>query len=103
MSFRASADVNAAVTADVDAAVAAERGLTLLGYSVQESAVSPAVATVAIVNGATGAAATKVVYIKLAASGSQTVWLGDGVACDSGISIDHVAGQVDIVLHYRVA
>lgn len=99
----ASVDVNAAVTADVDAAVAAATGLRLVGYSCRESAVSPAVATFAIVNGATGAGGTGVVYVELAANASETVWFGDsGIDCASGISVDHIAGTVDVNLFYKV-
>lgn len=98
----ASVDVNAAVGANVDAAVAAAEGLRLVGFSAKESAGTPAAATAVIVHGATGAGGTAVAYINLAASGSTTVSLGDGVACDSGISIDWLTGQLDVCLHYKV-
>lgn len=103
MSFPADVELNAAVTADVDAAVAADKGLVLLGYSIRESAGSAAVATAYIVNGATGAAAGKVVYVELAANASETVWFGEqGIACPLGLSIDHVAGTLDVALYYKV-
>lgn len=96
-------DINAAVTADVDAAVAAATGLILMGWSVRESAGTPAIANGKLVNGATGSAAGKVGEIGLVASDSKTVWLGpNGIPCPLGISIDHLAGQFDIVLFYRV-
>lgn len=98
----ASVDVNAAITANVDAAVAAAAGLRLVGFSAKESAGAPAAATAVIVHGATGAGGTAVAYINLAASGSDTVWLGDGIACDSGISIDWLTGQLDVCLYYKV-
>jgi len=98
----ASVDVNATITADVDAAVAAQAGLRLVGFSTKETAGTPAAATAVIVNGATGAAGTAVAYINLAASGSNTVWLGDGVDCSSGISIDWLTGQLDVALFYKV-
>ena len=100
----ASVDVNAAVTADVDAAVAAATGLRLMGYSVRESKSAAAVATAAIVNGATGAGGTSVVHIELAANSSETVFFGDyGIDCSSGISVDWIAGEVDINLFYKTA
>lgn len=99
----ASVNVNAAVTADVDAAVAATPGLRLVGYSAKESAGIPAAATLVIKHGATGAGGTAVAYINFAASGSTTVWLGDGgIACDSGISLDWLTGQLDVCLYYKV-
>ncbi len=103
MSFPADVELNAAVVADVDAAVAADPNLILLGYSVRESKSAEAVATIVIVNGATGAAAGKLVHIELAASTSETVWLGDrGIHCPLGLSIDWITGEVDISLYYKV-
>ena len=98
----ASVDVNAAITADVDAAVAAQAGLRLVGFSTKESAGTPAAATAVIVHGATGAAGTAVSYINLAASGSETKWLGDGIDCSSGISINWLKGRLDVALFYKV-
>lgn len=98
----ASVDVNAGVTADVDAAVAAATGLRLVGYSCRESAGTPAAAAFNIVNGATGAAGTSIVNVELAANASETVYFGDaGIDAANGISIDHVAGTVDVNLFYK--
>jgi hypothetical protein len=95
---------NAGITADVDAVVAANAGLRLMGWSARESAGSPAVAAAKIVNGATGAAAGKVANIGLAASTSRGEWYGpEGIPCPLGLSIDHIAGTLDIILYYRVA
>lgn len=95
-------DINAAVTADVDAAVAAAVGLRLMGFSVRESAGSPAVAAAKIVNGATGAAVGKVAEIGLVASAGQQAWFGPhGIPCPLGISIDWIAGALDIILYYK--
>ena len=47
-------DVNLALTADADAAVAAATGLRLMGYTATESDGTPAVATANIKHGATG-------------------------------------------------
>ena len=96
-------ELNATVGADVDAAVAADANLRLIGYSIAESAGTPAIASCAIVNGATGAAAGKVAYISLEAGCSQTVWMGpQGVTCPLGLSIDWIAGELDIVLYYTI-
>ena len=94
-------ELNLAIGADVDAAVAAVAGLRLLGYSVRESHGTAAIATLSIVNGATGAAAGKIVFIELAANKSETVWFGpQGIACPLGLSVDWVAGLADLTLHY---
>lgn len=97
----ASTYYNAAVSADVDAAVAAVTGLRLVGLAVRETA--GATAVFAIVNGATGAAAGKVFPVNLAANESTSEWLHPGIACASGISIDWVSGAFAIALHYAVA
>jgi hypothetical protein len=98
-----SVDVNAAVGANVDAAVAATPGLRLMGYSAKESAGTPAAATFSIVHGATGAAGTSVVHQNFAASGSNSEWFGpDGIACPNGISIDWLTGAVDVNIFYKV-
>ena len=97
----ASSDINDAVTADVNATVAASPGLRLMGYSVNESKGVAAVAAFSIVNGATGAAVGKIVHVELAADKSETVsFAPNGIACPLGLSIDWIAGEVDIVLHY---
>lgn len=98
----ASVDVNAAVVADVNAAVAAAAGLRLVGFNAQESAGTPAATAFKIVNGATGAGGTVIAAVKLAASSSVTQWFGpEGIAADSGLSIDWVSGQVDVQLYYK--
>lgn len=103
MSQSAIVELNAAVGADVDAAVAANEGLVLYGYSVRESDGTPAVAAANIVNGATGAAAGKVVYIELAANASETVWFGErGIECPLGLSVDWIVGTIDILLYYKL-
>lgn len=94
----ASTYYNAAVSADVDAAVAAAAGVRLVGFAVRETA--GAAAVFAIVNGATGAAAGKVFPVNLAANESTSEWLHPGIACASGISIDWVSGAFAIALHY---
>lgn len=98
----ASVDTNAAVAADVEPAVAAATGLRLIGYTCRESAGTPAVAAFNIVNGATVSGGTVVAVQELAANGSDKVFFGDaGIDCSSGISIDIVAGTVDVCLYYK--
>lgn len=98
----ASVDANATITADVDAAVAASAGLRLVGFSARESAGSPAVATAFIVAGADADSGdTDLIKIELAANGSITQWFGPGgIDAAAGLSIDHVAGELEIVLFY---
>ena len=91
------------LTADVNAAVAAKETLRVLGYHVSESAGLPATATVKIVEGATVAGATgTIATINLAASGTATAAFGGkGVDSRGGVSIDVVAGEVDIAVFYE--
>ena len=99
----ASADVNLAIVADVDAAIAAAIGLRLVGFAAKESAATAAAATFTIVHGATGAGGTALVPVELSANESTRDWFGpEGIAVPNGVSIDWVAGTVDIVLFYKV-
>lgn len=82
--------------ADGTADEAAARG-TLVGYSIRESAVSPAVATVVLRNG-DGASDPMVAVIELAASGSETTVL-PAVECPDGIYVDRVAGSTEVILY----
>jgi hypothetical protein len=98
-----SVDVNSGILADVEPAVAAATGLRLTGYSCRESAGTPAVAAFNIVNGATVAGGTQIAVIELAANASETVSFGDsGIDAANGLSIDVVAGTVDVNLFYKV-
>lgn len=100
-----SADVTfvASAAADADAAVAANAGLRLLGYSVKESAGAPAAAELNIVHGATGAAGTNIgAHHDLAANGEKERWFGrDGIKVPNGISIDRIAGSTEVTLYTR--
>ena len=89
----------AALTADDDATVPAVAGLRWCGYSVRDGA--SGASTFDIVNGATGAAAGKIVRVTVAAAGSETVWLPEGLPCPLGISVDHLSGDVALVIYYR--
>lgn len=95
---------SAGFTADVDALVAANTGIFLLGLSWRESAGSAAVATFQVVNGATGAATGKVFVAEVAANGSGWAWFGpQGIPCPLGISIDHIAGTLDVFVYYKAS
>ena len=96
----ASVDVNAALVADADAAVAASAGLRLVGFAARESAGTAAAATFFIVHGATGAGGTVVARVELLANESAREWWWPGIDVASGISIDWVAGTVDVELFY---
>jgi hypothetical protein len=92
-----------AVTADVDAAVGANVALRLVGFVAREGAGAPALASGYIVNGPTGATATKIVPIALAASGMNSQWFGpEGIASPLGISIDWGVGDFDIAIYYKL-
>lgn len=96
-----SVSLNAAAAADVDAAVAAARGLRLMGAAWREVAGSAAAAAFDIVNGATGNAAGKVFPVEVAANGSGSVWFGpNGINCPLGLSLNVTAGTVDVILYY---
>lgn len=99
----ASVDANEGISADVEPAVAAATGLRLMGYSCREIAGTPAAAAFNIVHGATVSGGTNVVTVELAADKSETNWFGEaGIAADDGLSIDVVAGTVDVLLYYKV-
>lgn len=96
-------DSNLAVGADVNAAVAATPGLRLMGFAAREVAATAAVATFTIVHGATAAGAA-ILPVELKADESTREWFGpQGIAFPDGISIDWVAGAVDVHLFYMVA
>ena len=99
----ATATSTATITADVNAVVAAQAGLRLMGFSSKESAGTPAAATFRIINGATGATNAPIVNVNHALSTSNTQWFGpDGINTPAGLSIDWLTGQVDVVLFYKV-
>ena len=101
MAQSAKYDVNAGITADVDAAVAAARGLKLLGFNARESDGTPAVATAYICDTDDASDGPAVIKVELAANESKTVWFGHpGIDFSNGISIDHIAGTLDITLFY---
>jgi hypothetical protein len=103
LSGPAKADVNAAVAADVEPAIAAATGLRLVGYSCRESDGTPAVAAFNIIHGATVSGGDALIPVELAANGSDLKWFGpEGIAFPNGISIEHLAGTFDVTLFYKV-
>lgn len=94
-------DINGAVTANVDAAVAAATGLRLMGVAWGESGGSPGAAKFTVVHGATGAGGDQVLSVDVAADVSDAKWFGpNGIKMPNGISINHSAGTVDVTLFY---
>lgn len=99
----ATVEVNEGVSADVDAAVAADPGLRLMGWSARESAGTPAAAAFTIKNGATGNGGTAIVPVNLSASESAGDWYRPaGVDAATGLSLDVTAGTVDVYLYYVI-
>lgn len=95
-------DLNAGISADVDAAVATATGLRLVGFACRESAGSAAAAAFDIVHGATGDGGDKVIPVELAANESKgPIWFADGIPMEDGISINVVSGTVDVTLFYK--
>jgi hypothetical protein len=95
--------LSANTAVDLDAAVAANPGLYLFGYNIRETKAIAAVATVRIVNGATGNAAGVVAQLELLADSEKTVMFGNhGIPCPLGLSIDVLAGEVTVILYYKI-
>lgn len=98
----ASVDVNDALVADVEPAVAAAAGLRLMGFACREIDAVPAVATFRIIHGATVGGGTVVVPVELAANESKSQWFGpDGIDVPNGISIDWIVGTVDVEIFHK--
>ena len=90
-----------AVTADVDAAVAAATNLRLRGIIYSETA--GAAASFRIVHGATVGGGTVVIpIITMVGTSSAYMTFPDGIAVASGVSIDWVSGTLSIVVLYSV-
>lgn len=91
----------AAATA-AELGIAATPGLRLLGYSIMESAGSPAAASVNLLHSADNTGAI-VAPIKLAASEVKTVMFPEGgIAVASGIYINRLTGNTTVVLYTKV-
>lgn len=96
------AKAHVAIIADQDLTLAAASNLRLLGFAANESAGTAAAATFRILHGSI-ASGTLVAPVELAGNESKAFWFGDGVVTPDGVSIDVVAGTVDVVLFYAHA
>lgn len=99
-SVGASTQVNTAITADVNAAVAAASNLRLLGFAARETA--GATASFKIIHGATVGGGTMLYPVNLTASQSMSEWFWPGLNAANGLSIDMISGTVDLDLFYGV-
>lgn len=90
------------ISSDDDGTIGGNRYLRLMGYSVRESAGTPAAAEANIVEGSTGSGGDNVNHIELSGDGSDHAWFGpDGIEMQSGISVNVVSGTIDLVLFYK--
>ena len=97
----AEVDINDALVADADLAVPAAPGLRYLGFSCKESG-GAAPATFRILRGdiATG---TVLDTVELSDNESAREWYGpEGFNSPEGISIDHIAGTVDVGIRFKI-
>jgi hypothetical protein len=84
-------------------AIAATTDLRLMGWSVRESAGSPAAATLNLRHG-TSASDPVVAGINLAASGVDSQWFGpQGLPADAGIYLDRLTGNTTVTLLTAIA
>ena len=98
----ASVDTNEGISADVEPAVAAAAGLRVVGWVARETAGSAAVATFRIMNGADVACGVGIVGIELSANQSAGDWYGpEGLDVANGLTIDIIAGTVDVYLYHK--
>lgn len=90
------------ITADQEDVADVNRPV-LMGYSINESAGSPAAWEVKIYDGATVAGGTEVIEEQNSSGDTSVVkWLGpDGIALWDGISVEIVAGTVDVTIFYK--
>ncbi len=95
--------VNAGITANQEAIVAATIGLVLMGWNARESDGTPAVATVRVLNGATVAGGTSLLTVELAANQSAGEWYGPGgLDSPNGLSLEVIAGTLDVDIYYKI-
>jgi len=86
------------------AAVIPTAGLRLLGFSITESAGSPAAAKISIQEGAGADITTEIVGVNFAASESVREWYGEhGIPCPGGIYLNRISGSTRAVIYYRVS
>lgn len=79
--------------------LAAEAGRRLIGWSVSETAGTPAAATVILRHGTT-TSDPPIAWIELTANGTQTVIVGErGLHVPNGVFVDRVAGETALGLY----
>jgi len=102
-SLVASVSVNEGISSDKEATVAAASGLRLVGWSAREAADPAAVATVRFMNGETVSGGTGLLTIELDPDGSVGEWYSpEGIDAGNGLTIEVIAGTVDIYLYHKV-
>lgn len=92
--------VNTNKAANVDAAIPAATGQILVGFAARESAAGAAVATFTIMHGATVGAGTSVYPVELNPNESRSEWFWPGIDVRNGVSINVMAGTVDVDLFF---
>lgn len=82
-----------------DAAVSTSKPTRLYGWSVTESAGSPAIATAVLRNG-TGTGDPIVAIASVPASGKDFQWFGpNGITCTGGLFLDRTGGSTTVVVY----
>ena len=88
-------------TADSEAFITANAGLLLGAVFMSEDAAGTA--GVKVYDGATISGGTAVCGKSLAANEIATIWLGEGINCPNGITLDRTSGTTTITVAYRIA
>ena len=87
---------------DFPSLVDADTDLRLMGFTVVESAGSPAAAHMRIVHGQVTSGNPVIATVKLAADGKEQAWFGpDGIPIPNGITLNFVAGAMETTLQIR--
>lgn len=93
-------DNQVGITADQNAVIAANGALRCYGYSCRESAATAAAATFRLVHSDVATGTTIIEVVELAANESRSEVWPIGIPCPNGISIDWIAGTVDVHIRY---
>jgi len=100
MAYRVSVLSVTGVTEDINAAVGALKGLSLVGVNARESAGSASAASFNITIGTDAQDTTKAISVELGANEHFTHIFELPVNADAGISIESLSGTVDVNLYY---
>jgi len=85
------------------AIVAPTVNLRLIGFSVAESAGSPAACSISLQESAATDLTKEMAAYSLPASGAATVMFGEnGIPCPGGIWLNRIAGSCRVVVYYRI-